>query len=34
VKIKQADAESATITASIAEDETKRGKIMPAELSH
>lgn len=33
VKIKQADAESATITASIAEYEMKRGKIMPAELS-
>lgn len=33
VKIKQADAESANITASIAEYEMKRGKIMPAELS-
>ena len=33
VKIKQADAESAAITASIAEYEMKRGKIMPADLS-
>ncbi len=33
VKIKQADAESATLTAAIAEYEMRRGKIMPSELS-
>jgi outer membrane protein TolC len=33
VKIKQADAESASITVSIAEYEMKRGKIMPSDLS-
>jgi outer membrane protein TolC len=33
VKIKQADAESATISSNIAEYEMKRGKITPAELS-
>jgi len=33
VKIKQADAESAGITVSIAEYEMKRGKIMPSDLS-